>query len=59
MKGGVDNAAHIGGLISGFVIGYIYVFAIKKEKEEQKLQWILPLVIVLTVGTAYSYLAAE
>jgi rhomboid protease GluP len=56
MKGGVDNAAHIGGLISGFVIGYIYVFAIKKEKEEQKLQWIIPLVIALTVGTAYGYL---
>ena len=56
MKGGVDNAAHIGGLISGFVIGYIYVFAIKKEKGEQKLQWIIPLVIALTVGTAYGYL---
>ena len=56
MKGGVDNAAHIGGLISGFVIGYIYVFAIKKEKEEQKLQWIIPLVIALTVGTVYGYL---
>ena len=56
MKGGVDNAAHIGGLTSGFVIGYIYVLAIRKEKERQKMQWIIPLVIVLTIGAAYGYL---
>ncbi len=24
MKSGVDNAAHVGGLLSGFVIGYLY-----------------------------------
>jgi len=56
MKGGVDNSAHIGGLISGFVIGYIYVLGIKKEKEGQKLQWIVPAVVLLTVGGAYGYL---
>jgi rhomboid protease GluP len=56
MKGGVDNSAHIGGLISGFIIGYIYVFAMRKEKQEQKLQWIIPVVIVLTIAGAYGYL---
>jgi rhomboid protease GluP len=56
MKGGVDNSAHIGGLISGFVIGYIYVLGIKKEKEGQKLQWIVPVVVLFTVGGAYGYL---
>lgn len=56
LKGGVDNAAHVGGLLSGFVIGYIYVYAIKREKQEQKLQWMIPAVVILTSGITFSYL---
>lgn len=56
MKGGVDNAAHVGGLISGFVIGYIYIFGIKKEKQEQKTVWLVPVIVLLTIGGAYGYL---
>ena len=29
MKSGVDNSAHVGGLISGLVIGFIYYFTLK------------------------------
>lgn len=56
MKGGVDNAAHVGGLISGFIIGYLYVLSIKKENENEKAAWVLPLVLLLSIGGAYSYL---
>jgi len=56
MKSGVDNAAHIGGLLSGFVIGYIYVLGIKKEKQGQELKWIVPAVVLLSLGIAYGYL---
>ncbi|CAN5677676.1 hypothetical protein BH10BAC2_BH10BAC2_02830 [soil metagenome] len=57
MKSGVDNAAHIGGLISGFIIGYLYVYGIKKERDQQqKLAWIIPVVALITIGVAYGYL---
>ncbi|MES2776659.1 MAG: rhomboid family intramembrane serine protease [Bacteroidota bacterium] len=56
MKGGVDNSAHIGGLVSGFIIGYLYVYGIKKEKQGQKTPWIIAVLILITVGVAYGYL---
>jgi rhomboid protease GluP len=56
MKGGVDNAAHVGGLVSGFVIGYLYVYCIKKEKVGQKLVWIIPALLLITAGATYGYL---
>lgn len=56
MKGGVDNAAHIGGLLSGFIAGYLYAISIKKERQEQKAAWVLPLIIIGTIGTAAFFL---
>jgi rhomboid protease GluP len=56
MKDGVDNSAHVGGLLSGFIIGYIYIAGIKKEKQELPVKWMLPLVIAATTGIAFYYL---
>ncbi len=57
MKGGVDNSAHVGGLVSGFVIGYLYVLSIRKERKGLKAAWVLPLVILGTIGGSFLYLS--
>jgi len=56
MKSGVDNSAHVGGLVSGFIIGYIYVFTIKKERQGLKVSWAVPLVVLATIGISYAFL---
>ena len=56
MKGGVDNSAHVGGLLSGFVIGYLYVLSIRKERKEQKANWVLPTVIIAALVIPFLYL---
>lgn len=49
MKSGIDNAAHIGGAVSGFIIGYLYAYTLSKEKQGNKIQWVIPSVILVTV----------
>jgi rhomboid protease GluP len=56
MKGGIDNAAHVGGLVSGFVIGYLFVLGIKKERQQQKAAWVVPLAILATAAITIGYL---
>ncbi len=56
MKGGIDNAAHSGGLLSGFGIGYIFAFIIKNKRRDRQLPWALPVIIIATAGIAFAYL---
>ncbi|MCO4293781.1 rhomboid family intramembrane serine protease [Solitalea sp. MAHUQ-68] len=35
LKGGIDNAAHIGGLISGLVVGYAFIPSLKRPAENK------------------------
>lgn len=59
MKGGVDNAAHTGGLLSGFIIGYLYVITIKKERQNLKANWVLPLTVMVTIAVTAGYLSSN
>lgn len=60
LKSGVDNAAHVGGLLSGFITGYVYSLTLKKEKQQQPpLKWVVPVLILLTIASAYYYLQAN
>ncbi|RYD58415.1 MAG: rhomboid family intramembrane serine protease [Sphingobacteriales bacterium] len=48
MNDGIDSAAHIGGLLSGIVIGYLYVYA---ERQPNSNRLLYPMLAVLTAVT--------
>ena len=56
MKSGVDNAAHIGGLLSGVVIGFLYYLTMKKENTDQKKPAVVLFIAGLTIVAAAWYL---
>lgn len=50
-KGGIDNAAHIGGLVSGVIIGYLFYPSLKNpDKTELKMGSIAGIALVTLVG---------
>jgi rhomboid protease GluP len=53
MKGNVDNSAHIGGLVSGFVIGYMLYFSLKQTGKNAM---VVIAMLVLTIGASGAYL---
>ena len=59
MKSGVDNAAHIGGLLSGLVIGFVYYLTLKKEEGENKRNTIAIIVAAVTIGAAWYYIDSQ
>lgn len=56
MKGGVDNAAHIGGLISGLAVGYVFIPSLKRPAERSiKMLTVVLLSFVTLIGTFTVY----
>lgn len=54
MKSGVDNSAHVGGLLSGLVIGYIYYPGLKSAGK--KAMALVGVIALLTVAATVFYL---
>ncbi|HEX6845516.1 MAG TPA: rhomboid family intramembrane serine protease [Chitinophagaceae bacterium] len=57
-KGGIDNAAHLGGLLSGMVIGFIFYTLLKKEERGIKNNLALVAIMAAAVLSAWMYLTS-
>jgi rhomboid protease GluP len=59
LKSGVDNSAHIGGLLSGLVIGYLYYQILKSNEPGNKKTLIPGIIILVTIVVVIFYLENE
>jgi rhomboid protease GluP len=47
-KGGIDNAAHIGGLVSGLLMGYAFMPSLRRP-DNARSQWLTPVFVSIVV----------
>ncbi len=56
MQGGIDNAAHIGGLLSGVVTGYVFYFSLKQpDNKALKFGGIGLMALLIVAGSSLAY----
>jgi rhomboid protease GluP len=56
MKSGIDNAAHVGGLLSGMLIGFVFYTLLKNKVAGIKNQLALGAITIITILVAWLYL---
>jgi rhomboid protease GluP len=59
LKSGIDNAAHVGGLISGLAIGYVYYIQLRKREEAASNNVQPILILAITAIAAFFYLQRD
>ncbi len=57
MQSGIDNAAHIGGLISGIIIGFVYYLSLRTVNGGKKGNLATIAIIAVTIVATWFYLA--
>ena len=56
LKSGVDNSAHLGGLVSGLIIGYVFYFTLDGQVAAKTIRVICGSIAIVTVAIGFTVL---